>query len=147
MFNTKECPKNGGNMFLWNTGKSLPDYMASHPFSTKSYFSTLQTKNLHKKITYLLMIPQNVDSQVTLLSVPFWTVWTMKFWFNATLMFHVTIHMMPMLISTSTFTAFKLTSVRLLLHNSVSFHWSVNSLWKQIFKNMTSSFRMKNVPM
>ena len=68
------------------------------------------------------MILQNVDSQVTLLSVPFWTIWTMKFWLNTTLVFHVTVHVMPMFISTSTFMAFKLTLVRWLLHNFVHFH-------------------------
>lgn len=93
------------------------------------------------------MILQYVDSQITLLSVPFWTVWTMEFWLNTTLVFHVAVHVMPMLISTSTFMAFKLTSVRLLLHNFVSFHRSVNSLWKEILKHVTSFFRMKNVPM
>jgi len=130
-------------MLLWNVGKFIP---VSHPFGIKFYFQHDELK-FQTHTTYLLMILQNVDSQVTLLSVPFWTVWTMEFWLNTTLMFHVTVHVMLMLISTSTFMAFKLTTVRLLMLNFVSFHRSVNSLWKEILKHMTAIFRMKNVPM
>jgi hypothetical protein len=103
-------------------------------------------KNL-TQTAHLAVVPQHVNLQAVLLPVPFWTVWTMKLRFHATLVFHVAVQVSSMFICTSTLVALKMPLIRLPLCKVVGFHHWVKNLRKQVTKNIPTFLRVKHIPM